>query len=336
MICMDGYPRVGWILSISWSGRAVPLPSRHSHEGRNPASRFRRIFMEVPSHHDESNRTGGPGPLTGCGGGDITPSMSGDIHPAWASEVRLIGIAGLPEITVGADLSSMIANAAASQGVSLEDGDVLVVTQKVVSKAEGRTIDLADVEPSDFARQFAMDAGRDPRLVEAVLRESVSIVRMDSERGILITETRHGFVCANSGIDSSNVEGEETVTLLPEDPDESAVEIMRRLKREFGLTDLAVIVTDTFGRAWREGHINFAIGVAGMGPFIDYRGQVDVQRRVMSATRIAVADEIAAAAELVMGKVDQVPVAVVRGCRYVRGNGNARELVRERGIDLFR
>ena len=274
--------------------------------------------------------------MTGCGVGDITPSMSGDIHPARASEVRLVGIAGLPEITVGADLSSMIANAAAVQGVSLEDGDILVVTQKVVSKAEGRTIDLADVEPSDFARQFAMDAGRDPRLVEAALRESVSIVRMDSERGILITETRHGFVCANSGIDSSNVEGEETVTLLPEDPDKSAMEIMRRLKREFGLTDLAVIVTDTFGRAWREGHVNFAIGVAGMSPFIDYRGQVDAQRRVMSVTRIAIADEIAAAAELVMGKVDQVPVAVVRGCRYVRDNGDARELVRERRIDLFR
>lgn len=299
-------------------------------------SRFHRIFIDVPPRRDESNRTGGPGTLTGCGEGDITPSMSGDIQPALASEVRLIGIAGLPEITVGADLSSMIANAVVSQGVSLEDGDVLVVTQKVVSKAEGRMIDLADVEPSDFARQFAVDAGRDPRLVEAVLRESVSIVRMDSERGILITETRHGFVCANSGIDSSNVEGEETVTLLPEDPDKSATEIMRRLKREFGLTDLAVIVTDTFGRAWREGHVNFAIGVAGMCPFIDYRGQVDVQRRVMSVTRIAIADEIAAAAELVMGKVDQVPVAVVRGYRYVRGNGNARGLVRERGIDLFR
>lgn len=262
--------------------------------------------------------------------------MSGDIYPARASEVRLIGIAGLPEITPGSDLSSMIANAAASQGAPLEDGDVLVVTQKIVSKSEGRTIDLSDVEPSDFARRFASDAGRDPRLVEAVLRESASIVKMDSERGILITETRHGFVCANSGIDSSNVQGEDTVTLLPEDPDKSAARIMQRLKREFGLTDLAVIVTDTFGRAWREGHINFAIGVAGMDPFIDYRGQVDAQCKVMSVTKIAVADEIAAAAELVMGKVDQVPVAVVRGAKYVRSDGNAKGLVRERGIDLFR
>ena len=274
--------------------------------------------------------------LTVCAPRDITPSMSGDIYPACASEVRLIGIGGLPEITSGSDLSSMIADAAASQGVLLEDGDVLVVTQKIVSKSEGRTIDLSDVEPSDFARQFASDAGRDPRLVEAVLRESASIVKMDSERGILITETRHGFVCANSGIDSSNVQGEETVTLLPEDPDKSAARIMQRLKREFGLTDLAVIVTDTFGRAWREGHVNFAIGVAGMDAFIDYRGQVDTQCKVMGVTKIAVADEIAAAAELVMGKVDQVPVAVVRGAKYVRSDGNAKGLVRERGIDLFR
>lgn len=274
--------------------------------------------------------------MTVCATRDITPSMSGDIHPARASEVRLIGIAGLPEVVAGSDLSSMIANAAASQGVPLEDGDVLVVTQKIVSKSEGRTIDLSDVEPSDFARQFASDAGRDPRLVEAVLRESASIVKMDSERGILITETRHGFVCANSGIDSSNVQGEETVTLLPEDPDKSAARIMRLLKREFGLTVLAVVVTDTFGRAWREGHVNFAIGVAGMDPFIDYRGQVDAQGKVMGVTRIAVADEIAAAAEMVMGKVDQVPVAVVRGAKYVRSDGNAKGLVRERGVDLFR
>ena len=278
------------------------------------------------------------GPLTGNGAGDITPDMTNDISTpsAGGSEARLIGIAGLPEVSEGCDLADMILDAIEAQGTPLEDGDIVVVTQKVVSKAEGRTVDLADVEPSDFARQFAEGPGRDPRLVELVLRESIGIVRMDPERGILITETRHGFVCANSGIDSSNVVGDDTVTLLPRDPDRSARQLLERLKHKTGQAKLAVIVTDTFGRAWREGHVNFAIGVAGMDPFMDYRGQPDTQSKVMGVTRIALADEIAAASELVMGKVDQVPVAIARGIRYVPGDGTARELVRERTFDLFR
>lgn len=250
--------------------------------------------------------------------------------------VRFIGVTGLPEIVGGSDLAEMVLNATGAQGTPLENGDILVVTQKIVSKAEGRTADLADIEPSDFARRFARSARRDPRLVELVLRESVGVVRMDPDRGVLITETRHGFVCANSGIDSSNVVGEGAVTLLPYDPDESARRLMRRLRRRLGLTELAVIVTDTFGRAWRDGHVNFAIGVAGMDPFIDYRGTTDTQCRMMTATRIAVADEVAAASELVMGKVDRVPVAIARGIRYVPGEGNAGNLLRDRGRDLFR
>ena len=278
------------------------------------------------------------GPLTGNGAGDITPNMTegNSIPSGGVSEARFIGIAGLPEISEGCDLGGMMLNAIDAQGTPLEDGDIVVVTQKVVSKAEGRTVDLATIEPSDFARQFAEGAGRDPRLVELVLRESIGIVRMDPERGILITETRHGFVCANSGIDSSNVVGDEVVTLLPQDPDRSARQLLERLKHKTGLAKLAVIVTDTFGRAWREGHVNFAIGVAGMDPFMDYRGQPDTQSKVMGVTRIAIADEIAAASELVMGKVDQVPVAIARGIRYVPGDGTARELVRERTVDLFR
>ncbi len=277
-------------------------------------------------------------PLTGSGPGDITRAMTNDATSpsANASEARFIGIAGLPEIYVGCDLAEMILSATEAQGTPPEQGDIIVVTQKIVSKAEGRTVDLATIEPSDFARQFAEGAGRDPRLVELVLRESVGIVRKDRERGILITETRHGFVCANSGIDSSNVVGDETVTLLPEDPDGSGRQLLERLKSKTGLKELAVIVTDTFGRAWREGHVNFAIGVAGMDPFMDYRGQQDAQSKVMAVTRIAVADEVAAASELVMGKVDQVPVAIARGIRYVAGDGSARELVRERSHDLFR
>ncbi len=276
--------------------------------------------------------------MTGKAPDGITPDMTNDsVTPsAGFSEARFIGIAGLPEVGKGCDLAKMIMNASVAQGTPFAHGDIVVVTQKIVSKAEGRTVDLATVEPSNFAREFAEGAGRDPRLVELVLRESVEVVRKDRERGILITETRHGFVCANSGIDSSNVVGDETVTLLPEDPDGSARELLRRLRSETGIRELAVIITDTFGRAWREGHVNFAIGVAGMDPFVDYRGQPDVQSKVMAVTRIAVADEVAAASELVMGKVDRVPVAIARGVRYVPGDGSAKELVRERTYDLFR
>ena len=276
--------------------------------------------------------------MTGKAPGGITRDMTNDsVTPSGsASDARFIGIAGMPEVDEGCDLAEMILKASVAQGTPFEHGDIVVVTQKVVSKAEGRTVDLATVEPSDFARKFTEGAGRDPRLVELVLRESVEVVRKDRERGILITETRHGFVCANSGIDSSNIVGDETVTLLPEDPDGSARGLMERLKSMTGLAELAVIVTDTFGRAWREGHVNFAIGVAGMEPFIDYRGQPDAQSKVMAVTRIAVADEVAAASELVMGKVDRVPVAIARGIRYVPGDGSASELVRERTFDLFR
>lgn len=276
--------------------------------------------------------------MTGRVPGDITRGMTNDtVTPtASISEARFIGIVGIPEITEGCDLAGIILNASVAQGTPPEQGDIVVVTQKVVSKAEDRMVDLAEVEPSDVAREFAEGAGRDPRLVELVLRESVEVVREDRERGILITETRHGFVCANSGIDSSNVVGDETVTLLPENPDGSARELLRRLRSETGIRELAVIITDTFGRAWREGHVNFAIGVAGMDPFMDYRGQPDAQSKVMAVTKIAVADEVAAASELVMGKVDRVPVAIARGVRYVPGHGSARELVRERTYDLFR
>ena len=276
--------------------------------------------------------------MTAKAPGDITRGMTSDsVTPsARVSQARFIGITGIPEITEGCDLAEMILNASVAQGTPFEHGDIVVVTQKIVSKAEGRTVDLAEVEPSDFAREFAEGAGRDPRLVELVLRESVEVVREDRERGILITETRHRFVCANSGIDSSNVVGDETVTLLPEDPDGSARELLRRLRTETGIRELAVIITDTFGRAWREGHVNFAIGLAGMDPFLDYRGQPDAQSKVMAVTRIAVADEVAAASELVMGKVDRVPVAIARGIQYAPGDGSARELVRERAYDLFR
>ena len=248
-------------------------------------------------------------------------------------EVRLIGLTGLPEVKPGDNLAACIAEAAARQGLALQDGDVLVVTQKVVSKAEGRLVDLRTVEPSDLARRIAAETGKDPRQVEVVLRESRRIVRMD--RGVIITETKHGFVCANAGVDFSNVPGQETVALLPEDPDASASRL-REGVRTHADAEVAVIISDTFGRPWRLGLTDVAVGVAGLRPIRDYTGTADSEGRELRVTAVAVADELAAAAELVMGKVDRVPVAVIRGYPFERGEGTARELIRPAELDLFR
>ena len=237
----------------------------------------------------------------------------------------------MPEVRQGGPLAEMIADGAAAQGTAIDDGDVVVVTQKVVSKAEGRTVDLATIEPSTFATSFAAESGRDARLIELVLQQSRSIVRADPARGVLITETLHGFVCANAGVDASNVPGEEIVALLPEDPDASASRILERLGGQIG-----VIISDTFGRAWREGHVNFAIGVAGIDPMEDYRGKPDSTGQEMKVTQIAAADELASACELVMAKTAGVPAAVVRGYPFTPGNLGSATLLRDRSVDLFR
>lgn len=250
--------------------------------------------------------------------------------------VDVVGVAGMPEVRPGDRLAEMIARAADAQGTPIAARDVVVVTQKVVSKAEGRLARLSDVTPSAFATAFAARSGRDARLVELVLGESRTVVRADAARGILIVETEHGFVCANAGIDSSNVEGEGVVSLLPKDPDASARGVLEGLLRESGLSELAVVISDTFGRAWREGHSNLAIGVAGMEPLVDYRGTRDAHGSILSVTRVAVADETAAAAELVMGKSLEVPVALVRGVAYSAGPGGYASLIRDRSQDLFR
>ena len=248
-------------------------------------------------------------------------------------ELRILGVAGLPEVHEGDDLGGMIAEAAAAGGSPIESGDVVVVTQKVVSKTEGRVVKLSDVTPSGFAEKIAARYEKAPRLVEVVLRESTRVVRMD--QGVIITETRHGFICANAGVDSSNVPGEETVSLLPEDPDRSAGAIREQILDVAGV-DAPVIITDTFGRPWREGQVNFAVGVSGMDVSRDYRGEADASGKVMAVTNIAEVDEIASAAELVMGKVDGVPAAIVRGHRYRRGDGGTGALLRSRSTDLFR
>src|SRR2546422_537950 len=253
------------------------------------------------------------------------------------TELRIIPITNIGDITPGSDLGVTIYEALRRQQLTLEQGDILVVTQKIVSKAEGRLVNPSDIQPSDFARMAALESKKDAHHLEVVLRESRRIVRMD--HGVLIAETKHGFICANAGVDESNVNGERELTLLPADPDRSARELRTRLQQLAGADsdfDLAIIISDTWGRPWRNGQVNMAIGMAGMEPIVDYRGQYDPYGYELQVSAIAVADELAAAAELVMGKVDRVPVALIRGYSYIPGQGDARSLLRDTATDMFR
>ena len=248
-------------------------------------------------------------------------------------EIRVIAVRGIGEVRPGEDIATIILDALARQDLPLADSDVLVVTQKIVSKAEGRIVDPADVEPSHIAQMAAVQGKKDARYYEVVLRESRRIVKMD--RGVLVTETHHGLICANSGVDESNVAGGQMVTLLPIDPDGSAAALREALHQRVG-AETAVIISDTFGRPWREGQVNVAIGVAGLAPLADYAEQQDGYGYTMHASLIAVADELASAAELVMGKVDAVPVAIVRGYAFAPSDAGARALIRAPEKDLFR
>jgi coenzyme F420-0:L-glutamate ligase/coenzyme F420-1:gamma-L-glutamate ligase len=247
------------------------------------------------------------------------------------TRIELVALDGIPEVQPGDDLGALIADAAATVG--LADGDVVVVTQKVVSKAEGRLVELASVEPSPFARAWAERWGKDARQVEVVLRESASIVRM-AAGGLIISRTRHGLVCANAGVDVSNVGGGDVASLLPIDPDASARRIRERLGAVAGVSP-AVILSDSFGRAWRNGIVNVAVGSAGIEALLDLRGTPDAAGRQMQATVIAVADELASAADLAGGKVEQRPVVVVRGYAWRPSEAGASVLVMERERDLF-
>jgi len=249
-----------------------------------------------------------------------------------STNLELIGIPGVPEVADGDDVAALIARALRNAGIEVADGDVFVVAQKIVSKAEGRIVELDSVEPSPRAQEWAANYDKDARVVEVVLRESKRIVRM--ERGVLISETEHGFVCANAGVDTSNV-AEGAVTLLPKDPDASARRIRVALEQSFGVR-LAVIVSDTFGRPWREGLVNVALGVSGISPLIDYRGQRDSHGNSLKVTVIAIADELASAAELVMKKCGGVPVVIIRGFEYESTDASSSGLIRAQELDLFR
>ena len=249
-----------------------------------------------------------------------------------APRLEVIGIEGLPEVYPGDDLSKLIETALRQQSLTPRSGDILAISQKVVSKAEGRIKRLADVVPSTPAISMARELGRDPHLIEVILQESRRIVRMD--RGVLITETRHGLVCANAGVDQSNVEA-GSVSLLPDEPDRSAERLRVEFRRLTG-ADVGVIITDTFGRPWREGLINVAIGVSGLLPLKSYLGEKDPAGHILQATLLASADELAAAAELVMGKLDRIPVALIRGYPPSSGSGTGQDLIRTPERDLFR
>jgi coenzyme F420-0:L-glutamate ligase/coenzyme F420-1:gamma-L-glutamate ligase len=244
-------------------------------------------------------------------------------------ELRVIPLRGIPELEERDDLGALLAEAA-DRVEGFEPDDVVVVAQKVVSKVEGRVIDLTGIEPSERARELAGE--EDPRRIEVILGEAREVVR--SRPPLIIAETRHGFVCASAGVDASNAKGPDTLVLLPLDPDASAARLRERVCTLTGV-ELGVIVSDSFGRAWRRGTTDVALGVSGLTALLDLDGQLDAVGYELHATQIAVADEIAGAAQLVMGKTDGVPAAIVRGLR-LRGNGRGRDLVMPRERDLFR
>jgi coenzyme F420-0:L-glutamate ligase / coenzyme F420-1:gamma-L-glutamate ligase len=252
----------------------------------------------------------------------LTPSTGLQAIPVW----------GIGEVASGDSIADLVIDALALGGMRFHEGDVLVVKHKIVSKAEGRTVDLSSVKPSVAAKRFAAKNGTDPRLIELALREAKRVVR---KQHVLITETAHGFVCANSGIDVSNVDGGNTALLLPLDPDRSAANIMRRIKKRTRL-HIPIIIADSFGRAWREGLNEVAIGLAGMAPMHDYRGRRDPYGYKLHATEECVADELACVAGLVCGKNNSVPACIIRGYRYQRRNGSAHQIVRPAERDLFR
>src|SRR5437879_496165 len=234
--------------------------------------------------------------------------------------IEIVALSNMPEVRRGDDLAALIRDAAKNEQQPIDRSLVLAVAQKVVSKAEGAIADLREIQPSALAQSWACEWDKDPRLVELILSQSRRILKMD--RGILITETRLGHVCANAGVDQSNVEGNDFATVLPKDPDASAV----RLRKELGCG--AVIVTDTFGRPWREGLVDVAIGVAGLAPLEDYRGCVDRRGRKLAGTVVAIADQLAAAAGILMRKSAGFPVVLLRGFEWKAAEGSARSLLR--------
>lgn len=247
--------------------------------------------------------------------------------------ISIIPISGIPEVHPGDNLPSLLLDAIDRAQVGLQNGDILIVCQKIVSKAEGAIVDLKMIEPSPFAQQIAALWDKDPRVVEVVLQESSRIVRM--KNGVIITETKHGWVCANSGVDESNSLGDDIVIILPKDIDGSARALRLAMQEHRGIT-IGVIITDTFGRPWRDGLVEFALGVSGFEALLDLRGSTDLRGRELHHTVVAVADELAAAAGLVMEKGGGIPAVIIRGYQFARAEGDSKKLIRPADADLFR
>ncbi len=247
--------------------------------------------------------------------------------------ITLTAVEGIPMIKAGDDLAALIAAGIEHTGLKLESGDILIVCQKVISKAEGRVVELSEIEPSEFANNLAKRWEKDPRAVELVLRQTSRIVRND--HGVIIVETGPGWICANAGIDESNSLEDDRAILLPEDPDASARGIRDQMRIRFGV-DIAVLVTDTFGRPWRDGLTEVCLGIAGMNPMLDLRGTNDLGGRELHHTVVAIADDLACAAGLLMEKAGAIPAVVVRGYQFEAYEGSAKVLIRPAEGDLFR
>ena len=250
--------------------------------------------------------------------------------------IEILTLSGIPEVSEGDNIGDMIKGSIVRDCLGFQEGDIYVVTQKIVSKSEGMTVPLANVVPAKEAISISSKNGKDPRLVQLILNQSKGVVRLDEERGILIMETHHGFICANAGIDASNVPGEDTVTLLPRDSDESAKNIHERLSKMTDLNHFSVVISDTFGRPWREGHLNFAVGSYGIAPIQDYRDTVDAVGKPLNVTMVATIDIVAAAADLASGKATNTPVSIIRGLNYESSPMGINQLIRNREKDLFR
>ena len=250
------------------------------------------------------------------------------------SNTQIIPILIDDDINKGDDVVDLILEGIKGRNESLLENDVVVITHKVISKAEGKVADLSTIVPSEESKKISLDTGKDPRLVELILSESNEIVKI--ERDIIIAETKHGFVCANAGIDASNVGMlSNHVVLLPDNPDESARRIRNDIKSRTKI-NVSIIISDTFGRPFRKGQVNVAIGIAGIDPMVSYIGKTDMYGKILKVTEIAIADELASAAELVMGKSSRIPVAIIRGCHYTSGDSSISNISRSKEDDLFR
>ena len=250
------------------------------------------------------------------------------------SNTQIIPILIHDDIRMGDDIADIIIKSISEKNESLRENDVVVITHKIISKAEGKITDLSRIIPSEESNKISLDTGKDPRLVELIISQSNEIIKI--ERDIIITETKHGFVCANAGIDASNVGNlSNHVVLLPDNPDESARQIRNDIKSRTNM-NVSVIISDTFGRPFRKGQVNIAIGIAGIDPIKSYIGKTDMYGNILRVTEIAIADEIASAAELVMGKSSRIPVVIVRDCNYISGDSSISKITRSKKDDLFR